>query len=83
MNKTEKKEIQDSLIKSYEILEEKLNKNNETIKELEKELKWGTHQEEKRKRKELSWSRRRFLFLMVYYFFYLFNSFDNINRKFW
>jgi hypothetical protein len=39
MNKTEKKEIQDSLIKSYEILEEKLNKNNETIKELEKELK--------------------------------------------
>lgn len=34
----ENKGIRDSLIKSYEILEEKLNQNNEKIKELEAEL---------------------------------------------
>ncbi|MBA7492949.1 hypothetical protein ES702_03502 [subsurface metagenome] len=35
----EKQEIRASLIKSYEILEEKLGQNNKKIKELESELK--------------------------------------------
>lgn len=34
----EKQEIRESLIKSYEILEEKLNQNDEKINELETEL---------------------------------------------
>ena len=46
----EKQGIRESLIKSYEILEEKLNKNNETIKELETELNRGSHQGEKREK---------------------------------
>jgi len=51
MNKTERKGIRASLIKSYEILEEKLNQNNEIISELEKELSGG-YQKEKKGKKE-------------------------------
>jgi TolA-binding protein len=47
---SENEEIVKTLIKSYENLEEKLNKNNETIKELEKELNGGSHQGEKREK---------------------------------
>ena len=47
----EKQEIQDSLIKSYEILEEKLSQNNEIIKELEKELPGGYQKKEKKGKK--------------------------------
>lgn len=46
----ENKGIRESLIKSYEILEERFSQNNETIKELEKELNRGSHQEEKREK---------------------------------
>lgn len=38
MNKMENKGIRDSLIKSYEILEEKLNQNNDKINELKVDL---------------------------------------------
>jgi predicted nuclease with TOPRIM domain len=46
----EKQEIRESLIKSYEILEEKLNQTNEKINELESELKRGSFQGEKREK---------------------------------
>lgn len=46
----ENKGIRESLIKSYEILEERLSQNNNKIKDLKAELKWGTHQEEKKKK---------------------------------
>lgn len=48
MNKIENKEIRASLIKNFELLEEKLNQNNKKISELEIELKRGKEQREKR-----------------------------------
>jgi len=48
----EKQGIRESLIKSYEILEEKLNQNNGKIKELETELSGGYQKEKKRKKEK-------------------------------
>jgi len=77
----EKQGIRESLIKSYEILEEKLNKNNETIKELEAELNGGTYQKKKREKgKNHTWSRR---FSVPYglLLFLVFNFFGHILLK--
>ena len=49
----ENKEIRDTLIKSYEILEEKFNQNNDRINELKAELD-GEHQEKKKERKGIN-----------------------------
>ena len=53
MEITEKKGIRNSLIKSYEILEEKLNQNNDKINELEAELNGGSYQEKKKDKKKI------------------------------
>jgi len=50
-NKTEKKQIVDTLIKSYKILEEKLNVVNQNIDNLNSELKGGLYEKGKKRKK--------------------------------
>lgn len=51
--KMENKEIRASLIKSYEILEEKLDQTNANIDILKTELKRGSNQEKKREKRNI------------------------------
>jgi len=53
ISKTERKQVVNTLINSYELLEEKLNQTDDKIEKLEVKLKGDKNQEEKRDNSEI------------------------------